>query len=357
MNRPLLTLACASVVFCGCDQPSTVSVKLGDAATKAPEPQGPATIILHVPARKALADGDLWLVDDGVTPLGTGVRKPGLALVTHFVDDSEPILYNRIHRLTYHGRAASFGTAFEVEAEDLVEWGLEPPAEAVWLFGPLGSCSATVGAPWVGRPSSDVRVFEVSYALEGCGMEGRWAPLASTSVPMPERVTWLDAQTTVDATHAADEDWSHALAAFAQYPESEAASSFVAHARWVEAQPRPAQALVTAIEGSAEDDDACGVERHQATSGWWRDDGFEPWDVPWIDPADPPLLVGALAWGGETAALVLDDGLDGMVAIVPSEDVELGPQSWDVRTLIAGVWSAADRDASALRVQPSSACE
>ncbi|MGH1345592.1 MAG: hypothetical protein ACRBN8_28770 [Nannocystales bacterium] len=359
---------CAFLAMLGCNQSSGVKVQIGESATKTPEPSGPVAIIVSVPAKRALADANAWLVDDGVTPLGTAVRKPGLAMVVHFVDDSRPILYNRLHRLTYHGHTAKFGEAFPVEAEDLIEFGVEPPADSVWVFGPLGPCSATVGQPWIGRPSTDVRVFEVSYALEGCGTEGRWAPVASAAVAMPVGVRWVEAEASADATLERAAAWEHPLGAFATPPESEAPTSVVAHARWVDASPRPAQALLTAVESSSEG--RCGLESHRATLGWWREDGFEPLDVDWLDPADPPLLVGALSWGGETSALVFDDGLDGLLAVVPAEypvmggddgdsdddgegegEVE-GPSTWTVRPLVAGRWSSLDRQGAALRVQP-----
>ncbi len=356
---------CAFLAMFGCNQSSGTRVQIGEAATKTPALTRPPAVIFAVPAKRALADAQAWLVDDGVTPLGTGVRKPGLAMVVHFIDDSRPILYNRLHRLTYHGHTAKFGEAFPVDAEDLVEYGVESPVDSVWVFGPLGPCSATVGQPWIGRPSSDVRVFEVSYAIEGCGTEGRWAPVASGALAMPVGVTWLEAQASADATLEMGSVWEHPLGAFADPPESGATASIVAHARWVDASPRPAQALLTAVE--ATDDNRCGLESHRATLGWWREDGFDTFEVDWLDPVDPPLLVGALAWGGETAALVFDDGLDGLLAVVPAEyplvdedeDDEAdeapefaGPSTWTVRTLIAGRWSNDDRQAAALRVQP-----
>ena len=338
------------LLLIGCDQPSSVSVTIGEPATKTPEPEGPAAIIVAPPARRALADGEAWLVDDGVSPLGTEVRKPGLAMVVHFVDDSRPILYNRLHRLTYHGRTAKFGKAFPVDAEDLVELGLEPPAEAVWTFGPLGPCSATVGQPWVGRPSADTRVFEISYALEGCGTDGRWAPLASTTTAMPKGVTWRDAQTTDDQSFGADEPWDHPLDAHIVLPASETAQSYVAHARWVAAyEPRPAQALVTAVEPAEEGE--CPSESHRATLGWWRDEALEPIEIEALEGADPPLLVGAIGWGNESVALVFDDGLDGILAIAPADDEEIGPPSWTLQPLVAGRWSDVHREAAALRVQ------
>lgn len=358
---------CAFLAMFACNQSSGTRVQLGRPATKTPALQRPSAVIFSIPAKRALADGQAWLVDDGVTPLGTGVAKPGLAMVVHFIDDSRPILYNRLHRLTYHGRSAKFGEAFPVDAEDLEEFGVEAPVDSVWVFGPLGPCSATVGQPWLGRPSVDVRVFEVSYAIEGCGTQGRWAPVASGSLSMPVGVTWVEAQASQDATLDAVTSWEHPLGAFAEAPESEATTSVVAHARWVDVSPRPAQALVTAVESAG--DSGCGFESHRATLGWWREDGFDAVDVDWLDPIDPPLLVGALAWGGETAALVFDDGLDGLFAVVPaqypvpddedsddddsSDAPELdGPSSWTVRTLSAGRWSNDDRQAAALRVQP-----
>lgn len=351
----------ATLLLLACEQPSTLA--LGDAATKAPESPGPAAIIVSVPAKRALADGEAWLVDDGVSPLGTEVRKPSLAMIVHFVDDSRPILYNRLHRLTYHGRTAKFGEAFPVDAEDLVELGLEAPAEAVWTIGPLGPCSATVGQPYVGRPSADVRVFEVSYALEGCGTQGRWAPVASTTTAMPKGVTWRDAEVSQDASFALSDPeaprddareepggWDHPLAAFAEVPESRGATGYVAHGRWAGSEPRIAQALVTALEPA--ETGACPLESHRATLGWWGEDSFEPITLEGLDPLDPPLLVGAIAWGPETVALVLDDGLDGLLAIAPAEDEAEGPADWVVMPLIAGLWSDADRARAALRVQP-----
>lgn len=342
---------CAALLLIGCDQPSSVSVTIGDPATKTPEPRGPAAIIVAPPARRALADGIAWLVDDGVSPLGTAVRKPGPAMVVHFVDDSRPILYNRLHRLTYHGQTAKFGRAFPVDDEDLVELGLEPPAEAVWTFGPLGPCSATVGQPWVGRPSADVRVFEISYALEGCGTEGRWAPVASTTTAMPKGVTWRDAQTSEDQSFAPDEAWAHPLAPYAKSPAFEAEGSFVAHARWVAAyEPRPAQTLVTALQPAA--GEGCGTESHESTLGFWLEDGLEPIEIEAFDPTDPPLLVGAIGWGPDTVALVFDDGLDGVLAVAPAETEDLGPPSWVLQPLVAGRWSADDRRDAKLVVQP-----
>ncbi len=359
---------CALLAVCGCNQSSGTRVRIGEASTKTPALTRPPAVIFAVPAKRALADAPAWLVDDGVTPLGTGVRKPGLAMVVHFIDDSRPILYNRLHRLTYHGRSAKFGEAFPVDAEDLVEYGIESPADSVWVFGPLGPCSATVGQPWIGRPSSEVRVFEISYAIEGCGTEGRWAPVASTALAMPVGVTWIEAQASEDATLDPAADWEHPLGVFADLPESEDPTSMVAHARWVDASPRPAQTLLTAVEATP--DDRCGVESHRSTLGWWREDDFEAFDVEGFDTVDPPLLVGALAWGGETAALVFDDGLDGLLAVVPAEypapDPEAdddddegtaapeyaGPSTWTVRTLVAGRWSNDDRQGAALRVQP-----
>lgn len=342
-----------ALLVSGCDQPASVSVSIGEPATKAPEPQGPAAIIVAPPARRALADGVAWLVDDGVSPLGTGVSKPGLAMVVHFVDDSRPILYNRLHRLTYHGHTAKFGEAFPVDAEDLVELGLEPPAESVWTFGPLGPCSATVGQPWVGRPSTDVRVFEISYALEGCGTQGRWAPFASTTTAMPKGVTWRDAQISEDESFGAEELWQHPLAESASFPDSQTAQSYVAHARWVGAyEPRPAQVLVTAVEPVApEAEHGCGAESHRATLGFWRDDGLEPVELEGFDAADPPLLVGAIGWGPDTVALVFDDGLDGVLAIAPGQTEDLGPPSWVTQPLVAGRWSPSDRARAALLVQ------
>lgn len=357
---------CAFLGMFACNKSSGVRVQIGEPATKTPALTRPPAVIFAVPAKRALADAQAWLVDDGVTPLGTGVRKPGLAMVVHFIDDSRPILYNRLHRLTYHGHTAKFGEAFPVDAEDLVEFGVESPADSVWVFGPLGPCNATVGQPWIGRPSSDVRVFEVSYAIEGCGTEGRWAPVASAALAMPVGVTWLDAQASTDATLDPAAAWEHPLGAFAAPPESEAATSIVAHARWVDASPRPAQTVLTAVEPS--EDTRCGLESHRATLGWWREDGFDVLDVDWLDPVDPPLLVGALLWGGETAALVFDDGLDGLLAVVPAEppvsaedngqngegeDPEFaGPSTWTVQALLAGRWSEDDRQGAALRVQP-----
>ena len=353
------------LLLLACEQPSTVA--LGDAATKAPESPGPAAILVSVPAKRALADGEAWLVDDGVSPLGTSVRKPGLAMIVHFVDDSRPILYNRLHRLTYHGRTAKFGQAFPVDAEDLVELGLEPPAEAVWTIGPLGPCSATVGQPYVGRPSVDVRVFEISYALEGCGTEGRWAPIASTTMAMPKGVTWRDAAISDDAPFSLsdpetpeaetpeaedlqrdDLGWDHPLAAFAEVPASSTAHDYAAHARWVDFEPRIAQTLVTGFEPAEQGE--CPAESHRATLGWWNEGGFEPITLEGLDPADPPLLVGAIGWGPETVALVLDDGLDGLLAVAPADDDAMGPADWVVMPLIAGLWSAADRAQAALRV-------
>lgn len=359
---------CAFLGMFGCNQSSGVKVQIGESATKTPALTRPSAVIFSVPAKRALADGDAWLVDDGVTPLGTAVRKPGLAMVVHFIDDSRPILYNRLHRLTYHGHTAKFGEAFPVEAEDLVEFGVESPADSVWVFGPLGPCSATVGQPWIGRPSADVRVFEVSYAIEGCGTEGRWAPVASESLSMPVGVKWLEAQASADATLDSAAVWDHPLGAFADVPESETAASIVAHARWVDSSPRPAQALLTALDFTQ--DSRCGTESHRATLGWWREDGFDALDVDWLDPVDPPLLVGAITWGEDTAALVFDDGLNGLLAVVPaeypvSEDEDedededgsdspelAGPSTWTVRTLVAGRWSNDDRQGAALRVQP-----
>ena len=334
----LRRLAVVGLLVSGCDRTGTVTPQIGEASTKPPE-TGPAAIIVSPPARQALAGGTAWLVDDGVTPLGTGVRKSGPALVVHFVDDARPILYNRLHRLAYHGRTAKFGRAFPVDGEDLEELGLEPPAASIWMFGPLGPCSATVGEPSLGRPSADVRVFEVSYALEGCGLEGRWAPFASTAVAMPKGVTWQDATTSEDTPFDDAQAWDHPLAAFADWPEQ--GSSFVAHARWVDAQPRPAQALVSAVS------EGCGSQQHRSTSGWWGEEDFEAWDLPWLQTDDPPLLVGAVAWGGETAALVFDDGLDGVVAVVPGDEAE---GQWSVQPLVAGRWSEADRDGARLRV-------
>lgn len=340
------------LLLIGCDQPASVSVTIGEPATKTPEPQGPAAIIVAPPARRALADGVAWLVDDGVSPLGTEVRKPGLAMVVHFVDDSRPILYNRLHRLTYHGHTAKFGEAFPVDAEDLVELGLEPPAESVWTFGPLGPCSATVGQPWVGRPSVEVRVFEISYALEGCGREGRWAPVASTTTAMPKGVTWRDAQTTDDESFGVDEPWEHPLAPHAKFPESQTAASYVAHTRWVGAyEPRPAQVLVTAVEPT-DDERGCGPESHLATLGFWREEGLEPVEIEAFDATDPPLLVGAIGWGPDTVALVFDDGLDGVLAVAPAESDDLGPPAWDLQPLVAGRWSDSDRARATLSVQP-----
>ena len=164
---------------------------------------------------------------------------------------------------------------------------------------------------------------------------------------MPKGVTWRDAQTTEDAVFGIDEAWEHPLADAVAFPEPETTVSYVAHARWVAAfEPRPAQALVTAVERSVEGE--CGAESHRATLGWWRDDAFESIDIDVLDASDPPLLVGAIGWGTETVALVFDDGLDGMLAILGAG--EDGP-TWTVQPLVAGQWSASDRASAALRVQ------
>lgn len=365
---PRAAALCALLAMSGCNRSSGVRVQIGESATKSPGGVGLAASIAKLPAKRALADADAWLVDDGVSPLGTAVRKPGLAMIVHFVDDSRPILYNRLHRLTYHGHTAKFGEAFPVEADDLIEYGVEPPVDAVWVFGSTGPCRAAVGQPWIGRPSSDVRVFEVSYALEGCATQGRWAPVASASVAMPDGLTWVEAQASADATFEPAAAWEHPLGAFARAPDSQTATSIVAHARWVDASPRPAQTLLTAVEPPEET--RCGPESHQTTLGWWREDGFEALEVDWLDPVDPPLLVGALTSRGEAAALVFDDGLDGLLTVVPAEvpvsdddsdaeddaeedaSLSAGPSTWTVRTLAAGEWSSEDRDGAALRVQP-----
>ena len=140
----------------------------------------------------------------------------------------------------------------------------------------------------------------------------------------------------------------HPLAAFAEVPESTAVVH-AAHARWVDYEPRIAQTLVTGFEPA--DDDACPAESHRATLGWWNEGGFDPIALEGLDADDPPLLVGAIGWGPEMVALVFDDGLDGLLAVVPAEDEAQGPADWVVMPLIAGLWSDADRSEAALRVQ------
>ncbi len=357
-------VVCAFGVLLACKQPGVGGpTAVGDpvsATAKTPS----TALIVSMPAKQALASGEIWFVDDGASALSTGVRKPGPALVVSFVDDSTPVRYNRLFRLAYHNHSTRYGEAFPVDPVDLDDIGIPvPTVERVWVFTTKGPCAARLGTGWVGRPSQSVRRFEISYALEGCG--DRVAPFASTAQLMPDGLRWVEASFSDDAQFGLEEAWSHPLDAFAIAPEhdpDEEAVGYVAHARWVEGvEPRPAQALMTAIT-----QDACGPEEHRATSGWWEGETFEPWDVPWLDPRDPPLLVGALAWGTQTAALAFDDGLDGLVAIVPAPEPPPpeggafptepeGPTEWTVHTLIRGVWTVEDRASARLRVQPGCA--
>lgn len=346
----------------GCDRPATTA--LGD-PTSVTEESG---LIPHVPviaAKKALAEGEVVFVDDGASVLATAVRKPTLAVVVDFVDEVKPIRYNKLHRLAYSGHAPRLGEAMPVDPEDLAELGFQAPFEGVWVFGPGGPCRATVGEPYVGRASTQQRTLEISYALTGCEAEA-FAPVGSTALSVPPNLAWVPVDATADDRFAPSQGWDHPLAMFAGGPSAESpAHTFIAHARVVPGlQPTPAQALVTGLWGEPE---TCSAEVHALTTGLWDDAGFETFDVDWLVPEDPPLLVGALAQRGEPQALVFDDGLDALFAVMPAEtidpegpqpvaptDAELnpGPTTWTVRTAARGRWTELDRAAARFTVQP-----
>ncbi len=360
-SAPVATLL---ILVASCETPK---VALGDSArTTKPAMTVPFAVGEPTdggPVRATLARFGWVVVDDGDNGLRTAIRKPGPAMLTHFVDDSRPILYNRLHRLTYGGHSVRYGEALEVDEDELEALGFVPPAEWVWLFGGAGPCRARVGPPRVGRADRASRTFEISYALLDCDVvASKWAPVGSVAETLPPDVFWVAAVSTDDFPFSAEEGWDHPLAAAAELPEVEGVPTrYVAHARTVEIDGAPSQAVVSAVFESAEDRCA-DVQVHRVTAGWWDGRTLARWDEPWADAVDPPLLIGALARDGEAQALVFADGLDGLVAVTPAERPELaegevmqidpGPDSWTVAALARGLWSDQERADATFSVLP-----
>ncbi len=322
-------------------------------------------VVPDLPVKATFARTGWVLVDDGTSTFRTGLEKPGLSVVGRFVDDSNPVRYNQLHRLAFDGRAIPFGIAKAVDPGDLEDLDITPPASWVWLFGPEGPCRATVGAPFVGRAYRDVRVLEVSYALQGCQLtRQRWAPVASVADSMPADVTWTEATITEPAQFGEDEKWNHPLADHTTRPTAEdqtLPARYVGQARVVGGlQPLPAQAIVTGVWEDPQD--ACkDREMHDVVLGWWDRYGVAPLELALSDDAGTPLLVGALVQAGDPQALLFARELDALLAVVPvsapkaSDDaiepsteagLDPGPETWTVHQLATGSWTDAEQRAA-----------
>lgn len=323
-------------------------------------------VVPDLPVKATFARTGWVLIDDGSSTFRTGLEKPGMSVVGRFVDDSNPVRYNQLHRLAFDGHAIPFGVAKAVDADDLEDLDITPPAEWVWLFGPEGPCRATVGAPVVGRAYRDVRVLEVSYVLEGCQLAGRrWAPVASVADSMPADVTWTEATVTEPAQFLESERWNHPLADYTARPVAEdqtLPTRYVGQARIVGGlQPLPAQAVVTGVW--EDPSDACeDRELHDVVLGWWDRRGIAPLGLPFSEEAGTPLLVGALVQAGDPQALLFARELDALLAVVPASPPEAeddesiepsteagldpGPQKWTVHDLATGAWTDAEQRAA-----------
>ena len=222
--------------------------------------------------------------DDRDHALPEHLTSVGPLLLAHHL---EPVgesvrTWQALRRLAFDRVAPTPGQAAPVPAAEVEALGLTPPAAAVWLVGPRGTCRATVGDPQVGSDLGAPDTLVVGYRLDGC--EGRqWAQIGIVADAIPVDFRWIPAQDAADMTFARSEAWDDPLAPLVEPPawehESDARFESVRLREIPGVSPRVVQVHRAWLSERPEQTERPWCEIDVA---WSRADGWT--NERWIDP-------------------------------------------------------------------------
>ncbi len=353
-----LVVALATVAGLACDPP-------GAAVTRVPG--DPTQGVLNVPypiaepervegvGRRALAQARYVFVSLGgpVTDRDHGLAErttsPWPVLVAHHVEP-EARAWRPLLRLAFGRVEPQRDEVVEVQAADVEALGLTPPAEAVWLVGPRGTCRARVGSPVIADYPDSYDTLMVGYRLDGC--PGRsWSQIGIVAEAIPVDFRWVPAVGDAEAIASYGAAWSEPLAAMLEppaWPYDDDPTTEVIDVREIPgAEPRMVQARYAWLSALPDEHDPQWCE---VAATWTRTDGL--YNARWIDPvpfgadATDPFLLGAFVNGSQVDAIIYDDRRDGLVVVPPGplNDID-DAEAWTHVFVPTGAWDAAALEA------------
>lgn len=258
----------------------------------------------------------------------------GPLLVAHHVEPGTDLqAWQKLRRLGFGREEPVRGRAVPVDADDVDDLGLRPPAAVVWLVGPRGTCRAEVGSPVVAAYDGAEDAVMVGYQLAGC--PGRqWAQIGIVSDAVPIDFRWVPAAAGADVVLAHGRAWDDPLAALLEVPpwsyEHDPGVDLVRLREIPGASPRVLQAHHAWLTVLPEEHDGpwCEIDVAWArTDGWYNGRWIDP--VPFTPDAVGPFMLGAFVNGTQIDAVIYDDRHDGLVVIPPSplDDMD-DPTAW-----------------------------
>jgi hypothetical protein len=258
----------------------------------------------------------------------------GPLLVAHHVEPGTAVqAWQKLRRLGFGREEPVRGRAVPVDAAEVEELGLRPPAAVVWLVGPRGTCRAEVGAPVVAAYDGAEDAVMVGYQLAGC--PGRqWAQIGIVSDAVPIDFRWVPAVASADVTLAHGRAWDDPLATLLEAPswshDHDPGVDLVRLREIPGASPRVLQAHHAWLSVLPEEHDGpwCEIDVAWArTDGWYNGRWIDP--VPFTTDAVGPFMLGAFVNGTQVDAVIYDDRHDGLVVIPPGplDDMD-DPAAW-----------------------------
>ncbi|MCA9653532.1 MAG: hypothetical protein H6712_28885 [Myxococcales bacterium] len=335
-------------------------------ATNPPRVPGSSGPALNVPypiaeperiegaGRRSLAEASFVHVSLGGPPeagdhhLPERIASDGPVLVSHFVG---PQLrsWTTLRRLAFGRVEPPRGRAVVVDPEELEALELRPPAAAVWLVGPRGTCRASVGAPVVGA-YDDLDVLMVGYRLEGC--PGRaWAQVGIVADTIPVDFRWVPARAAPEQVLSygkVGDDPVAPLLPPPQWAREDPPRFELLQLREIPgAEPRMLQAHRAWLSAVPPEGDRAWCEVEVA---WTRTDGF--FNGRWVDPvpftaeAVGPFMLGAFVNGPQVDAVIYDDHLDALIIVPPGplDDMD-DTGAWTQVFVTTGPYDDAELDA------------
>ncbi len=340
----------------GCDRPGTPSRAPGESAAPVLNVPYPVAEPERVEGagRRSLADASFVFIStagldqaSGEHALPQRVAFEAPLLVAHHVEPRGPATstWQKLRRLGFGRVEPRRGQGVQVEAAEVEALGFAPPAAAVWLVGPRGTCQARVGDPVLGAYDGALDTVMIGYRLENC-VGGPWAQVGIVASAIPVDFRWVPAEQSQEDTLAHGGAWDDPLEAQVGRPSWSAPPppqwDLIRVREIPGAEPRVVQVFFAQLEALAGEDDRPWCElasAWSATDGWYNGRWIDR--IPWSDDAVGPFMLGAFVNGPQVDAVIYDDRNDALVVVPPGPlgDVD-DPSAWTQVFVSTGRYAA-----------------